>query len=56
VDDIFAVWPHGMDELHKFEQHPNNIHNSIKFTMEADIKGLLTFLDVCVTRKPDSPL
>jgi hypothetical protein len=26
MDDIFAVWPHGKDDLHDFLQHLNNIH------------------------------
>jgi hypothetical protein len=25
VDDIFAVWSHGMDDLHNFQQHLNYI-------------------------------
>jgi hypothetical protein len=54
VDHTLAVWPHAIDELHKFEQHPYNMHNSIKFTMETEMKGSPTFLDGTVTRQSDN--
>jgi hypothetical protein len=56
VDDTLAVWPRGMGELQKFEELLNNMHKSIKFTMETEMKGSLTFLDIFATRQPDSPL
>jgi hypothetical protein len=51
VDDMFVIWPRGMEELQKF-QHLNNIHTKIKFTMEIETDGLLLFLDTLVTEKP----
>ncbi len=36
VDDIFAVWSHGKEHLNKFLSYHNNIHPSIKFTIEQE--------------------
>jgi hypothetical protein len=36
VDDIFAVWSHGKDDLQDFQQHLNYIQKSIEFTMEFE--------------------
>jgi hypothetical protein len=55
-DDIFAVWPHGKDDLQDFLQHLNNIHKSIEFTMEAEQDRTLPFLDVLVSRILDGTL
>jgi hypothetical protein len=46
VDDTFVFWPHGMEELEKFQQHLNNIHMNIKFTMERERNRCLPFLDL----------
>jgi hypothetical protein len=56
VDDIFAVWSHGKDDLQDFLQHLNNIHNSIEFTMEIEQDRTLLFLDVLVSRGLDGTL
>jgi predicted phosphoribosyltransferase len=48
VDDIFAEWSHGKNDLQDFLQHLNNIHKSIEFTMEAEQDRTLPFLDVLV--------
>ena len=32
IDDIFMIWPHGMDPLLEFIEHLNTVHPSIKFT------------------------
>jgi hypothetical protein len=56
MDDIFAVWPHGKDDLQDFLQHLNIIHNSIKFMMEAEQDRTLPFLDVLVSRRLDGTL
>jgi hypothetical protein len=56
VDDIFTVWSHGKDDLQDFLQHPNNIHKSIKFTMEAEQDRTLLFLDILVSRRLDGTL
>jgi hypothetical protein len=56
VDDIFAVWSHGKDDLQDFLQHLNNIHKGIKFTMEAEQDRTLPFLDVLASRRLDGTL
>jgi hypothetical protein len=45
VDDTFVIWPHGMEELQKFNQHLN-IHKKTKFMTEIQANILLLFLDV----------
>ena len=45
-DDIFAVWNHSLQELHKFFEFLNGIDTSgkIKFTMSvANIDSVLSF-------------
>ena len=32
IDDIFMIWPHGMDSLLEFIQHLNTVQQTIKFT------------------------
>jgi hypothetical protein len=44
------------EELHEFLDHLNNIHPNIKFTMEVEKNPSLPFLDVLVSRRPDSSL
>jgi hypothetical protein len=56
VDDTFAVWLHGEEELHDFLIHLNNIHPNLKFTMEVEKKQSLPFHDVLVSRRPDGSL
>jgi hypothetical protein len=33
VDDTFVILPHGVDKLHEFLHHFNNLRPSIQFTM-----------------------
>jgi hypothetical protein len=56
VNDIFALWSHGKGDLQDFVQHVNNIHKSIKFTMEIGQARILPFLDVLVSRNLDGTL
>ena len=57
VDDIFAVWSHGKEYLNTFLSYLNNIHPSIKFTIEQENDQLsLSFLDIALTRNPDGSL
>lgn len=56
VDDVFAVWSYGEDELLTFLNHLNNQHPNIKFTIEKEKDGILPFLDVKIERKPDGSL
>ena len=44
------VWSHGKKNLQKFQQHLNNQHPSIVFTMEEESEGRIPFLDVMVNR------
>ena len=46
VDDTFVVWPHGKDTLQDFLKYLNEQHSSIKFTMEVEEEGKISFLDV----------
>jgi hypothetical protein len=32
VDDTFVIWPHGVDKLHEFLHHFNNLRPSTQFT------------------------
>lgn len=56
VDDVFAIWSHGLDELQIFLQYLNNRHPNIKFSIEKEINGTLPFLDVKIERKLDGTL
>ncbi|KAK5648206.1 hypothetical protein RI129_003099 [Pyrocoelia pectoralis] len=50
VDDTFVIWNHGLDSLHLFLKHLNNIHPNIQFTMECEINGRLPFLDILISK------
>ncbi|KAK5644761.1 hypothetical protein RI129_006061 [Pyrocoelia pectoralis] len=50
VDDTFVIWNHGLDSLHFFLKHLNNIHPNIQFTMECEINGRLPFLDILISK------
>ena len=56
VDDTFVVWPHGRDSVQDFLQHINEQHPSIKFMMEVEEDGNISFLDVGISRNPDGSL
>ena len=47
IDDIFCIWPHGEAKLTKFTDHLNNVHETIKFTVEKS-KMSIDFLDTTV--------
>jgi hypothetical protein len=47
VDDIFFVWPYGLERLLKFRDFLNSVHNSIKFDMEYSTSEV-HFLDTVV--------
>ena len=53
IDDIFVIWEHGQEELDHFLEEINNLHHTIKFTMESS-KTEMNFLDVLV--KVDSKM
>ena len=56
VDDTWVLWQHGDDALAEFLDRMNNIHDSIKFTMETETDGKIPFLDVLVTRNASGGL
>ena len=47
IDDVFMIWQHGEEELHKFVNHLNNSVETIKFTLEYSKKSV-SFLDTRV--------
>ena len=47
IDDIFMIWPHGMNSLLEFIDHLNIVHLTIKFT--SDISHTkISFLDLTI--------
>ena len=55
IDDIFMIWTHGLDELHKFISYLNSIHPKIKFTHEHSLNSI-DFLDTTVKIDSDRML
>ena len=47
IDDIFCIWPHGLDTLKEFTEYLNIQHHSIKFTLEFS-DNEINFLDTKV--------
>ena len=47
IDDIFAIWTHGEDNLNTFLREINSFHETIKFTAEWS-KEIVSFLDTTV--------
>ncbi|XP_075924849.1 uncharacterized protein LOC142925636 [Petromyzon marinus] len=56
VDDTFVICPHGLPALNLFLHDINSRHPTIKFTMEVEKNGRLSFLDVLFERRPDGSL
>ncbi|XP_022104796.1 uncharacterized protein LOC110986851 [Acanthaster planci] len=56
VDNTFIIWSHGQDHLQEFLKYLNKQHPTIKFTMEQEQDGYLSFLDVHLFRNPDGTL
>ena len=56
VDDTNVLWPHGEIELNNFFKHLNNCFEDIKFTMEEEDNGSISFLDILVTRKKNGTI
>ena len=47
IDDIFLIWPHGMNSLLEFIDHLNTVHSTVKFT--SDISHTeISFLDLTI--------
>ena len=53
LDDCFLVWNDTWGDVFEFHDLLNNLHPSIKFTMEQNYDGL-AFLDIFVKRKGSS--
>lgn len=50
IDDIFLIWPHGLNELLEFKVIANSFHTKIKFTL--DYSSLqIPFLDILIYLK-----
>ena len=52
IDDIFFIWPHGLEELHNFTDHLNQVHDTIKFTCEHSLDSV-NFLDTVISIRED---
>ena len=53
IDDVFAIWDKGQDELENFLQQINTFHNTIKFTAEWSTDRV-SFLDTTVILDADT--
>ena len=47
IDDIFAIWTLGRDNLFRLFDHMNSIHPTIKFEMSQS-RGKIPFLDTLI--------
>ena len=50
IDDVFAIWTHGEENLIKFIHEINSYHATIKFTAEWSRESVV-FLDTRVIRE-----
>ena len=55
IDDIFAIWTHGPEELHYMMTILNHYHPTIKFTHSYDYNSI-PFLDTLVCRDINNKL
>ena len=57
VDDTLSSWAHGLENLHRFLEHINSLHSSIKFTLEMQKEDkTIPFLDVLLIIQEDGSL
>ena len=57
VDDTLSSWAHGLENLHRFLEHINSLHPSIKFTLEMQKEDkTIPFLDVLLIIQEDGSL
>ena len=52
IDDIFMIWPHGMDSLLEFIEHLNTVNPTIKFTSTIS-QTEVAFLDLIIYIRGD---
>ena len=55
IDDIFAIWTHGIEKLQIFLSYINNFHPTIKFDYTYSYKSV-NFLDTTVYINPNNKL
>ena len=55
IDDIFMIWPHGIQKLKLFMDLLNNYHSTIKFSYEHSQQEI-PFLDTIIYRTKDNQL
>ena len=53
VDDVFAIWPHSLEELDKFLKDLNSVRERIKFTVKINTQSC-NFLDLTTYKGPES--
>lgn len=46
VDDMFVIWKYNMEECQLFLHHLKTMRTSIRFNMEKEEDGAISFLDV----------
>ena len=52
IDDIFLIWPHGMNSLLEFIEHLNTVHPTVKFTSTIS-QTEVSFLDLILYIRGD---
>ena len=53
IDDVLGVWTNGAENLHRYLQHINDAHPSIRFTIETtENSDSIPFLDTELTVEP----
>lgn len=50
IDDIFMIWTGTKQQLQAFSKEINNVHQSIKFTVESSVREI-NFLDTTIYKK-----
>ena len=55
IDDIVAIWTHGIDALNEFVEYINSFHNTIKFDYKLSTKSV-DFLDTTIYINRDNKL
>ena len=57
VNDTLSSWSHGLENLHRFLEHINCLHPSIKFTLEMQKEDkTIPFLDLLLILQEDVSL
>lgn len=51
IDDVFAVWDHGLPALKFFFKKINKVESNIQFTRKLENNNTLQFLDILLIKK-----